>query len=101
MRPAGPIRFYLNLLFCTSLLTAIPITSAFATEKLKKDRFYGNVVSVGPKAISVKSKQNMYVVRTFNYTPQLERKIQQKKPAPGRQVTVHYFRGTDLALRVD
>jgi len=101
MRPAAPIRFYLNLLFCTSLLTAIPITSAFATEKLKKDKFYGNVVSVGPKAISVKSKQNMYVVRTFNYTPQLERKIQQKKPAPGRQVTVHYFRGTDLALRVD
>jgi hypothetical protein len=101
MRPAGPTRSYLSLLFCTSLLTAIPITPAFANEKLKKDKFHGNVVSVGPKAISVKSKQNMYVVRTFNYTPQLEKKIQQKKPAPGRQITVHYFRGTDLALRVD
>jgi hypothetical protein len=101
MRPAGPIRSYLNLLFCTSLLTAIPTTPGFADEKLKKDKFYGSVVSVGPKAISVKSKQNMYVVRTFNYTPQLEKKILQKKPTPGSQITVHYFRGTDLALRVD
>jgi hypothetical protein len=101
MRLAGPLRSYLTFLFCASLLTAILITPAFADERLKKDKFRGNVVSAGPRAISVKSKQNMYIVRTFNYTPQLEKKIQQKKPAPGRQITVHYFRGTDLALRVD
>ena len=101
MRLAGPIRSFLIFLFYTPLLTAIPITPAFANEKLKKDKFRGNVVSAGPRAISVKSKQNMYIVRTFNYTPQLEKKIQKKKPAPGKQITVHYLRGTDLALQVD
>jgi hypothetical protein len=101
MRLAGPIRSILIFLFCTPLLTAIPITPAFANEKLKKDKFRGNVVSAGPRAISVKSKQNMYIVRTFNYTPQLEKKIQKKRPAPGKQITVHYLRGTDLALQVD
>jgi hypothetical protein len=101
MRLSGPIRSFLTFLFCTSLLTAIPITPALANEKLKKDKFRGNVVSVGPRAISIKSKQNMYIVRTFNYTPQLEKKIQKKKPAPGTLITVHYLRGTDLALQVD
>jgi hypothetical protein len=40
-------------------------------------------------------------VRTFNYTPQLEKKINAKPPAAGKKVTVHYFRGTDLATKVD
>ena len=67
----------------------------------KKDKFRGTVVFAGPKAITVKSEQNIYLVRTFNYTPQLERKIQSKKPAQGKKVTVYYLRGTDVALKVN
>lgn len=92
---------YLNLFF-TLLLIAVPLSSTtLAKEKLKKDKFRGSVVYAGPKAISVRSKENIYLVRTFNYTPQLEQKIQNRKPASGSQVTVHYLRGTDLAVKVD
>lgn len=69
--------------------------------KPKTDKFEGTVVVVGPKAITVKSRNNIYLVRTFHYSPQLEQKILRKKPATGKKVTVHYVRGSDLALKVD
>jgi hypothetical protein len=69
--------------------------------KPKTDKFDGTVVVVGPKAITVKSISNIYVVRTFHYSPELEQKIQRKKPETGKKVTVQYVRGTDLALEVD
>jgi hypothetical protein len=73
----------------------------FAGGNQKKDKFRGTVVHAGPKAITVKSQENIYVVRTFNYTPELEKKIHSKPPVSGKKVTVHYFRGTDLATKVD
>ena len=69
--------------------------------KPKTDKFEGTVVVVGPKAITVKSRNNIYLVRTFHYSPQLEQKILRKKPETGKKVTVHYVRGSDLALKVD
>jgi hypothetical protein len=69
--------------------------------KPKTDKFEGTVVVVGPKAITVKSRQNIYMVRTFHYSAKLEQKILRKKPEAGKKVTVHYVRGSDLALRVD
>jgi len=56
---------------------------------------------VGPKAITVKSRQNIYLVRTFHYSAQLEPKMLRRKLQAGRKVTVHYVRGSDLALKVD
>ena len=69
--------------------------------KPKTDKFEGTVVVVGPKAITVKSRNSIYLVRTFHYSPQLEQKILRKKPETGKKVTVHYVRGSDLALKVD
>ena len=69
--------------------------------KPKTDKFEGTVVVVGPKAITVKSRNNIYLVRTFHYSPELEQKILRKKPETGKKVTVHYVRGSDLALKVD
>ena len=69
--------------------------------KPKTDKFEGTVVVVGPKAITVKSRNSIYLVRTFHYSPQLEQKILSKKPETGKKVTVHYVRGSDLALKVD
>src|SRR5690349_22415971 len=48
--------------------------------KPKTDKFEGTVVVVGPKAITVKSRQNIYMVRTFHYSAKLEQKILRKKP---------------------
>jgi hypothetical protein len=75
--------------------------SNFAKEKAKRDKFHGTVVYTGPQAITVKSRENIYLVRTFNYTPQLQRKIRPGQPVSGKKVTVHYFRGTDLAVNID
>ena len=69
--------------------------------KPKTDKFEGTVVVVGPKAITVKSRYNIYMVRTFHYSAELEQKILRKKPETGKKVTVHYVRGSDLALKVD
>jgi hypothetical protein len=69
-------------------------------EKVKQDKFHGVVVKTGPKAISVKSEDNIYLIRTFNYTPQLEEKLKKKSPQPGKKVTVIYVRGSDLATKI-
>jgi len=69
--------------------------------KPKTDKFEGTVVVVGPKAITVKSRDNIYMVRTFHYSAELEQKMLRKKPATGKKVTVHYVRGSDLALKVN
>ena len=55
----------------------------------------------GPKAITVKSRHNIYLVRTFHYSTKLEQKMLRNKPEAGKKVTVHYVRGSDLALKVD
>jgi hypothetical protein len=79
------------------LLLGAPVLSK---EKLKHDKFHGVVVKAGPKAISVKSEDNIYLIRTFNYTPQLEEQFKKKSPQPGKKVTVTFVRGSDLATKV-
>jgi len=69
--------------------------------KPKTDKFEGMVVVVGPKAITVKSRNSIYMVRTFHYSAELEQKMLRKKLETGKKVTVHYVRGSDLALKVD
>ena len=69
-------------------------------DKIKQDKFHGIVVKTGPKAITVKSEENIYLIRTFNYTSQLEEKLKKKSPQPGKKVTVTYVRGSDLATNV-
>lgn len=69
--------------------------------KPKTDKFRGTIVVVGPKAITVKNRDNIYLVRTFHYSRELEQKILRNKPEAGKMVTVHYVRGSDLALKVD
>ena len=79
------------------LLLNLPL---FSKEKIKHDKFHGIVVKTGPKAITVKSEDNIYLIRTFNYTPQLEEKLVKKPLQPGKKVTVTYVRGSDLAIKV-
>jgi hypothetical protein len=84
------------------LVFLFSLTSApQAKTKAKTDEFHGTVVAVGPKAITVKDISHIYHVRTFNYSPKLEKEILRKKPAPGKKVTVRYVRGTDVAVKVD
>jgi hypothetical protein len=56
--------------------------------KPKTDKFEGAVVVVGPTAITVKSRHNIYLVRTFRYSAQLQEKMLRSKPEAGKKVTV-------------
>ncbi len=100
-------KFSFRRLTTKSILTGAVIlfvifgASTTTEGKSKKATFRGTVVAVGPKAISVKSLRNIYLVRSFNYSPELEKKILKKKPEAGRRVTVHYIRGTDQATKID
>jgi hypothetical protein len=87
-------------LLLSSLLVAPP-NSLFAGHKPKTDKFEGYVVAAGPKSITVKNKKNIYHVRTFNYSPKVEQQIMKKKPEQGKIVTVHYTRGTDVAVKLN
>ena len=99
--PAGNVA-----LQCRRILVGILAVLAFLCppifpkEKIKQDKFHGFVVKAGPKAITVKSEENIYLIRTFNYTSQLEEKLKKKSPQPGKKVTVTYVRGSDLATNV-
>ncbi len=97
-----PIRDFTLLWGCLVFFGLLyPSSALFAKQKIKTQKFSGSVVTVGPSAITVKSRQNIYAIRTFNYSPEVAKKFQKKKPSPGKNVTVHYVRGTDLALKVD
>ncbi|MEW5975801.1 MAG: hypothetical protein AB1898_08340 [Acidobacteriota bacterium] len=88
------------LLLLVLLLAASPIPT-LSKDRPKKEKFRGFVVAAGPKAISVKSEKNIYQVRMFHYTADLERRIRAKPPVRGEMVTVHYYQGTDLAFKVN
>jgi hypothetical protein len=90
--------FICFLLF--SALLEVPPKTFFAGHKPPTDSFKGYVVAVGPKAITVKSKDNIYHVRTFNYSPKVEQQLMKKKLQPGMMITVHYTRGTDVAVKL-
>ncbi len=83
------------------LISCLFFTYPPLAAKSKKDKFHGTVVAAGPKAITVKNRDNIYQVRTFNYSADLEKKVLRKKPQPGSTVTVHYIRGTDQAVKID
>jgi hypothetical protein len=86
--------------FLFSTLLVAPPKDVFAGHKPKTDKFEGYVVVAGPKSITVKNKKNIYQVRTFNYSPKVEQQLMKKKLEPGRVVTVHYTRGTDVAVKL-
>ena len=81
-------------------LLEVPSKTVFAGHKPPTDSFKGYIVAVGPKAITVKNKQNIYHVRTFNYSPKVEQQLMKKKLQPGMMITVYYTRGTDLAVKL-
>ncbi len=79
----------------------ILLTCPFVDAGPKHNSFQGKVVFAGPEAISVQSESNIYLVRSFRYTPALAKKINKHQPVQGRRVKVHYYRGTDLAFKVN
>ncbi len=66
--------------------------------KAKVDSFKGEVVNCTPAAITVRSPGNAYAVRTFSFSPELARKMENHRMEPGSPVTVKYQHMTDTAV---
>jgi len=94
------IALHFAYFFLFSSLFVSPPEAVFAGHKPQTDKFEGYVVAVGPKSITVKNKKNIYHVRTFNYSSKVEQQLMKKKLEPGMVVTVHYTRGTDVAVKL-
>lgn len=98
--PYRRISFHLISILLFISLLEIPPKTFIAGHKPPTDSFTGYVVAVGPKAITVKNKENIYHVRTFSYSPKVEQQLMKKKFQPGMMITVHYTRGTDVAVKL-
>lgn len=96
----APMRFKrIKTLFFSFLLIFLTLSTLQAGPK--HDTFRGKVIFAGPTNISVQNEKDIYQVRSFRYTPKLEKRIFKHRIPQGKRVRVHYYRGTDLAFKVD
>lgn len=69
--------------------------------KVKTDTFKGEVVRMNTVSIIVRDPKNSYLVRTFTFSPDLAKKLQnligRGGYQPGDTVTVRYQDGTSVA----
>lgn len=72
--------------------------------KIKMDTFKGEVVRMNTVSIIVRDPKNSYVVRTFTFSPELTKKLQNLIARggyqPGDTVTIRYKEGTSEAEMV-
>src|SRR5712692_2878854 len=74
------------------------------TLKPKRVTFEGEVMHANPVAITVRSKENELLIRTFGYSPKVREEMQ-KIIDRGvyqyvDQVRIHHEEGSDVALRI-
>lgn len=84
--------------------TATPVTLKAKTTKAVKvrtDTFKGEVVRMNTVSIIVRDPKDSYVVRTFTFSPDLTKKLQNLIARggyqPGDMVTIRYKNGTSEA----
>lgn len=105
-RAFAPATLLLLLLLCPWVVA--PVWAQVATAptiklnapKPKLDSFRGEVLNFTPVAITVRDRQNMARVRTFNFDPGLARKVENRRMENGDRVTVRFVRGTDTAVQL-
>ena len=64
------------------------------------DRFKGDVLNFTSVAITVRDPNNTTLVRTFRFSPELERKLEDRYIENGERVTVRYLKGGDTAVKL-
>jgi len=66
--------------------------------KPKYDRFRGQVVNCTRKAITVRDPGDTYNTRTFSFSPELERKMENRSMNIGAKVTVKFQHQSNVAV---
>ncbi len=62
--------------------------------------FHGEVLNFTPVAITVRDPKNTTLVRTFEFTPELQRKLENRYLENGDRVTVRFVKGGDTAVKL-
>ncbi len=100
------------LVAATLAVTALPAGGQVDTSKpipiktLKPKRvtFEGEVMHANPVAITVRSKENERLIRTFGYSPKVREEMQKIIDRGGYQygdkVQIQHEEGSDVALRI-
>ena len=75
------------------------------TPKPKKEKFVGEVISITRVAITVRSRDNSTLVRTFTFDAKLAEKMGERldRNQPfqfGDRVEIHFLAGTDKAVKI-
>ena len=73
-------------------------TIKFKQPKPKIDSFKGHVVNFTPAAVTVRDLKDTTKVRTFGYTPELTRKLENRYIENGSKITVKYQHLSDTAV---
>lgn len=81
--------------------TAPAVRNKVKNPKPKIDSFQGEVVSFTNVAITVHDRKNLALVRTFSYSPELVRKLENRRMEQGARVTVRFVRNTDTAVELE
>lgn len=105
------IRVVLLMAFCAAL--AAPFAAAqvrteepirLKTPKPKIEKFKGQVIAATAVQITVRSRENERIVRTFTFTPgvkeQMEKIIDRGGYQHGDQVEIHHAPGSDVAQKI-
>ena len=101
--------FVLGLVLTAGLLALAQTTIApairISAPKPKKVKFKGEVLHTTRVAITVRSRDNSNLVRTFIYDTKLSKKVngqfdKNKIYQHGDRVVITYFAGGDLALKI-
>lgn len=83
----------------------VPATVSAKSEKPKKLKFKGMVISITRVAITVQGRENHNLIRTFTYNKKLARKIAKlfdsdKVYQPGDPVEITFLERTDRAVEL-
>ena len=81
-----------------------PIAIKTIKSKTKLEKFQGEVLHANPVTMTVRSRENERVIRTFTYSPKVKGQIQQILDQGGYQygdkVEIQYEAGSDVAIRI-
>jgi len=106
------MRARIFVILLASALVAAPVYAqvdtskpiAVKVSKPKIVRFQGQVMNASPAAITVRSRENERVLRTFTYSPKVRDQMQKLLGRGGYQygdkVEIQHEAGSDVALRI-
>jgi len=97
MRSGWPVLLLLVAAALPAQVTTSP-TIKFKQPKVKIESFKGTVVNCTPVAITVRDLNDTTKLRTFSYTPELTRKMENRYIENGSKITVKHPHLSDTAL---